>query len=461
MPRRARAQARDKRLNTFFDVIVNNVGLDYGNAEVQDIQSAVLEILNRTVKTLSERGIFNISRIQSVGGMAEKTSLWKSNPSKIWKVETKRIRYIEFDFLAVIDKTCISHIDEQCSGCVRVDGQAVSQDILRKYGYEVGKVSGGDIYSTADTTDDFFKAELNSSVVSSCGCFRLIKGVPEHSSGLPSYYSFVSTSSSQNSSGCDRCTVTMPTGRLQIATSITNHTDHAKTSDSDPSSAACSLVFMWISYANSLFAPDEETLQNIHLCNQLPIFVDFLPAIEQSTINDWDLQHFGFLVPKHCSPCHSTWRKSACLAELDTINKMSTTHRKCYIVLKYLLTLVYPVNGYHLKSAILNHNATCNDSSGNSAMCVKTVLLELQHAYKSCELKAFNRETNLLAVETHMLRDFGYQCLPRSNWTKDETMVVLIFHGLYEYLKNWTTFKQGSFISQKLSKFELLDLLRM
>ena len=94
-------------------------------------------------------------------------------------------------------------------------------------------------------------------------------------------------------------------------------------------------------------------------------------------------------------------------------------------------------------------------------MCVKTVLLELQHAYKSCELKAFNRETNLLAVETLMLRDFGYQCLPRSNWTKDETMVDLIFHGLYEYLKNWTTFKQGSFISQKLSKFELLDLLRM
>ena len=60
---------------------------------------------------------------------------------------------------------------------------------------------------------------------------------------------------------------------------------------------------------------------------------------------------------------------------------------------------MYPVNGYHLKTAILNHNATCNDSSGNSAACVKTVLLELQHAYKSCELKAFNRETNLLAVE--------------------------------------------------------------
>ena len=356
MPRRARAQARDKRLNTFFDVIVNNVGLDYGNAEVQDIQSAVLEMLNRTVKTLSERGIFNISRIQSVGGMAEKTSLWKSNPSKMWKVETKRIRYIEFDFLAVIDKTCISHIEDQCSGCVRVEGKAVSEDILREYGYEVGKVSGGDIYSTADTTDDMFKAELNSSVVSSCNCFRLIKGMPEHSPGLPSYYSFVSTSSSQNLSGCDRCTVTMPTGRLQIATSITNHTDHTKTSDSDPSSAACSLVFMWISYANSLFAPGEETLQNIHLCNQLPIFVDFLPAIEQYTINDdWDLQHFGFLVPKHCSPCHSTWRKSACLAELDTINKMSTTHRKCYIVLKYLLSLVYPVNGYHLKTAILNY----------------------------------------------------------------------------------------------------------
>ena len=102
-------------------------------------------------------------------------------------------------------------------------------------------------------------------------------------------------------------------------------------------------------------------------------------------------------------------------------------------------------------------------------MCVKTVLLELQHAYKSCELKAFNRETNLLTVETHMLRDFGYQCLPRygithiprSMWIKDETMVVLIFHGLYKYLKNWITFKHGSFISQKLSKFELLDLLRM
>ena len=398
MPRRSRAQARDKRLNTFFDVIVNNVGLDYRNAEVQDIQSAVLEMLNRTVKTLSERGIFNISRIQSVGGMAEKTSLWKSNPSKIWNVDTKRLRYIEFDFLAVIDKT--SHIDDQCSGCVCVDGKVVSEDILRKYGYVDGKVGGGDIYNTADTTDDMFKAELNSSVVSSCGCFRLMKGVPEHSPGLPSYYSFVSTSSSQNLSGCDRCTVTMPTGHLQIATSITNHTDHTKPSDSDPSSAACSLVFMWISYANSLFAPDEETLQNIHLCNQLPIFVDFLPAIEQFTISDdWDLQHFGFLVPKHCSPCQRTWRKSACLAELDTINNLSTTHRKFYIVFKYLLSLVCPVNGYHLKTAILNHNATCNDSSGNSAMCVKTVLLELQHAYKRFELKAFNRETNLLAVE--------------------------------------------------------------
>ena len=92
------------RLNTFFEEILKTSSVDYGDKEIEDIQTAVLELLERIVGKINERGLFNISRIEPCGSMAEKTTLWKTLDKDKVK-ETTTEKYLEFDFLAILEKT--------------------------------------------------------------------------------------------------------------------------------------------------------------------------------------------------------------------------------------------------------------------------------------------------------------------------------------------------------------------
>ena len=175
MPRRARAKARDKRMNGYFDNIVKHVGIDYNIREIQDIHTAVFEMFHRISRRINERGVFIIARIQPGGSMAEKTSLWKSS---------KSTRYLEFDFLGVLERSCMLQTQENCPGCMKVNGVLVNTELLGRHGYIDNYTSfhsGEYIYKAPKLVDAIFKGEINSSIVSSCSCFRLIKvTLPSH-----------------------------------------------------------------------------------------------------------------------------------------------------------------------------------------------------------------------------------------------------------------------------------------
>ena len=61
------------RLNTFFEEILKTSSVDYCDKEIEDIQTAVRELLERIVGKINERGLFNISRI-------EPYAVWQRGP---------------------------------------------------------------------------------------------------------------------------------------------------------------------------------------------------------------------------------------------------------------------------------------------------------------------------------------------------------------------------------------------
>lgn len=245
-------------------------------------------------RRINERGVFNIALIQPAGSMAEKTSLWKSS---------KSTRYLEFDFLGVLERSCMLQTQENCPECMKVTGVLVNTELLGRYGYIDNYTSfhsGEYIYEAPKLLAATFKGEVNSSVVSSCSCFRLRKAtLPSHNEYPFVIYTFY-PQSSDCQPGCAECTVTMPTGDLQIATDMRNHTLSVM-----PDSEKCSLTLIWSSHAKSLYAPDNETFKNIYQCSRLSVFVDFVPAIElfTSSTEVEKSNHFGFLVPKRCALC--------------------------------------------------------------------------------------------------------------------------------------------------------------
>ena len=53
--------------------------VDYSCNEIEDIQTAVLELMERIVSKINERGLFYISRIEPCGSMVEKAALCKTD----------------------------------------------------------------------------------------------------------------------------------------------------------------------------------------------------------------------------------------------------------------------------------------------------------------------------------------------------------------------------------------------
>ena len=131
MPREARAIARDRRLarnrrlakdrrlKTFYENILRNAQLNFNNKEIQDIQIAVRQMLERVTAQINAEAEspFKISYIQPCGSMEEKSSILKT-VSKPYDYNGVRLRkYIEFDYLAIFDQPDDVRLEGRCPAC--------------------------------------------------------------------------------------------------------------------------------------------------------------------------------------------------------------------------------------------------------------------------------------------------------------------------------------------------------
>ena len=385
-------------LNSVFKGIASKAAVDLSNPEIQDIQSAVFQMLDRIKTGINERGVFSISRIEPCGSMVEMTAMWKYDKRPI------KEPYIEFDFLAVLQTDC--DIEPDCQECFYVNTLPINLELLGKYHCNLYKHG-----TNTENVIDAFKRETNHCLISLCSCLE-VKYVSDI---LTEYESFefgpASAACSNNQQNCDKCALDTPTGTLRVKPSvvISGYENN------------CSLIFDWTSRAKTLCTRDQWCLPGTEKMDNLTIHIDFLPALEsfqsyqQSAdaaefspsglvLNppSSDFEHYCFLVPKHCVVCDKnkfkyTWRRSGCRAEIDTfVNKMSDKHRKCYQVLKHI---PHGINSYNLKIAILHHNSSCSDAGEDFARCVFEVLDELLQAYKTKQLKSFHSQSNLLNKE--------------------------------------------------------------
>ena len=117
---------------------------------------------------------------------------------------------------------------------------------------------------------DLFLSEINYCLTSPCDCLSLqcdkdVIGLSKIS---------LQPSSVEYNHGCGECTVDMPTGTLHVNTEININQYFL----GGPNK--CSLIFQWISKAKSLSAPDKDLLQEPQPISSLPIYTDFLPALE-------------------------------------------------------------------------------------------------------------------------------------------------------------------------------------
>ena len=394
------------KLNSILEELVTKARVDFSNPEIQDIQSAVSEMIERIKTGINERGLFSIYRTEVCGSMAEKTAMWKP-------AGRSNQPYIEFDFLAVLQAAC--DIKPGCQECFYVNTPSMNLDLLEKYYRSLYNSYLKDELKQMNIVEECFTRETNN-CLASCGCQEV--KYPDQNSWW-NYTFEPSSTCSKTQQGCEKCTVHRRTGTLRVKTSVEMGTR-----------VNCTLIFKWTSKAKTLCTRDRYCLPKTEKMENLTIRFDFLPAIEvfQSKQQSADVaacsfsglvlnttsseyEHYCFLVPKDCVLCNKyrTWRRSGCRAEIDTIvNKMSDKHRKCYQVLKNLtrLTLaMYSLNNYYLKVAMLHHNSLCSDAGEDCAECVFKVHDELQHAYKTSQLKSLHSQANLLELDVNYSND--------------------------------------------------------
>ena len=374
-------------MNSFFEDILKTSSVDYSCNEIEDIQSAVLEMLERIAVKINERGLFNISRIESCGSMAEKAALWKTFLTYL----TKKEKYLEFDFLAVLAKTDdIYLLMLGCKGCKEVHGSLLNNTLLQKYGYiemlRKSNLKGVDI-NNPKIIDRIFQREVGASIVSLCNCWT-IQGefynncfkYPSDSSYTQKFY--------HSSAGCTECSISRASGTLEIAPGP-DDTRH------------CTLKLQWESKSSSLFAPVGYNINQTQNMKRFRIHIDFIAALEtlQET-QQGDKQTVdpkSFIVSKRCSVCECSkmWRISGCIEEISAIkNEFSMKHKKCYMILKYIFQ-IGKINNYIMKTAVLHHHTTCTDTSEDMVACVTTILQELNDAYKRGHLQAYCRPVKL------------------------------------------------------------------
>ena len=252
--------------------------------------------------------------------------------------------------------------------------------------------------------------EINYCLTSSCDCLSfstlpfesIQEEKPDSETGTVFYIRGASiafqSASIRQKSDCEACTVDTPTGTLSVNTEI-NIEGYWQ------SPRNCSLIFQWNSKAKSLSAPDKLLLQKPQPLSSVPIYVDFLPALEsvKQTPSGAEYEHEYFIVPKECNVCKGNdeqlkWRKSWCRAELDAFTKeMSDKHRRCYQIMKYVTKRGCAVlSDYHIKSLVLCHHTTCSDTSHDCVECVFTIYRDLLRAYTRFELMSHQSNLNIL-----------------------------------------------------------------
>ena len=378
-------------MNSVFEDILKTSSVDYSCNEIEDIQSAVLEMLERIAVKINERGLFNISRIEPCGSMAEKAALWKTyktyNKSNVKKTISEK--YLEFDFLAVLVKTDdIKMLMPYCKGCKKVHGSLLNNILLQKYGYiemlRIGDKKDVNINSPR-IIDRMFVREVGASISSLCNCLTIRGGkyLPNGSYTLKFDHL---------SAGCTECSISRASGTLKISHVVNLTFDTPR----------CTLILQWESKSSSLFAPVEYSINQTQNMKRFRIHIDFIAALEtlqetqQGDTQTCDTK--SFIVPKRCCVCHNgtSWRISDCVEEIKAIkNEFSMKHKKCYMILKYIFQ-TGEINNYNMKTVVLHHHTTCTDTSEDMVACVTTILQEIADAYKRCLLLAYCRQFNLL-----------------------------------------------------------------
>ena len=371
MRRRARAihVARDRRLKSFYKNILRNAQLNFNNKEIQDIQIAVRQMLERVTAQINAEAEspFKISYIQPCGSMEEKSSILKSY-WKPYNYNGERLtKYIEFDYLAIIIKPDDVRLEGSCPGC--------------HFGLEsILKQGDGDKFPLGDDSDGIFNSQLGRSIASLCSCFS-----PVFQPYLPRPFSF--EPANPNINGCPSCTVAMDTGCLTVMPKFMNGYR-----------GGCSLKLLWTSYVSSLsnFDSDDDTLQTTKQIKYLPIHIDFLPAckISGQQING---SNPLFLVPKRCSYCDRRCRLSDCLGEIEYfLNNVSEKHKKAYLIIKFIFQFFIWPHKYHLKVILFYHCKICTDTSEDYTTCFLSILREQVQSYENGVLMAFRRNVNIL-----------------------------------------------------------------
>ena len=251
-----------EKLEEFFQHIISHAPVDFVNQEIQDIQHAVYTLLEKIRTRVNSRGIFNIDRIVPSGSMTEKLAIWKFY---------KRNYYLELDFLAILKNTikqCENQISLQdCQGCITIVNPPVEPERLMHYYNREHKFTA-EILKDKGVISDLFLNEINCCLTTSCDCLSLHCDRDKRLNKVA-----LRPSAVEHKHGCGECTVDMPTGTLHVNTKITIHRGSLR-----PDS--CSLIFQWTSKTKSLSAPDDLLLQKPRPISSLPIYVDFLPALE-------------------------------------------------------------------------------------------------------------------------------------------------------------------------------------
>ena len=353
-------------LSKLYDDIVAKAKVDRSSREIQDISSAVEEMLERLVsggiemnyEVYGEQKLnlkFHKVDLEPCGSMAEQTSLWKST-----RRQFRQNTYLEFDYLTVLqnEDNVVEIRGGACQGC---------RDIY-----------SGDRRLWADSFNWAFLKALYSRIHSRCSCCV----DPDDT---------CSEDDRHDIRPCTECTVVRDTGYLQIAKipeisqRNVKHTEH------------CSLVFYWTSRTNSLMAPNVETLQPTEKIKRLVVRVDLFPAFEFPSNRDGDQCGIKrFIIAKRCPHCIGIghFMVSYCMHELNAIKHVSDQHRQSYIIIKFLYgQFIYwteedkYVNSYHAKVAFLTHRQTCTDEWKDYNTCITEILQSLEEAYRSKSLR--------------------------------------------------------------------------
>ena len=265
-------------LRAFFDDIVCGASVDQSCAELQDIKSALTELLHRYSADMAERSICRISRLYPCGSMVEKSALWKTN-AEIYQANKGYRRkyastYIEFDILAVLDASQKIAGVQGCPECffiysARLSGDAEEHAPKRQFSA-----------LQTDVIDKRFHAELHKSVTTMCRCFADCEIHDYKQSWKRNVYLYLNSPKAHNVK-CNKCIVRRETGYIQVASFGTKfeaakHLGH------------CSCVFKWTSTKQKLRMPDVTNLKRRKKTKEILVYVDFLPAFELTPLSVYE-----------------------------------------------------------------------------------------------------------------------------------------------------------------------------